>query len=86
MSWNYRVIRIPNGKPGMPGWNAEQPYSFAVHEVHYDDDGAPIGHTVNASDVSSDTVDGMRWALSAMRRGLKKPVLEDVDGKLVEVR
>lgn len=65
--WNHRVMRhVDDGEE----W-------FAIHEVHYDDDGTPHSWTEQPTSVSStDGIDGIEWALEGMLKCLKKPVLE----------
>lgn len=77
MTWHYRVIRSASGDP-------DEPYWYDIHEVYYGDDGT--GSTVYPATVGSDTVKGLKWMIREMRACLDKPVLEEVGGKLVEVK
>lgn len=74
-SWNYRVIRTGSGD--------ETELNF--HEVHYDEHKVIIGWTENPIPPTSETVKGLRWHLDRMIEALQKPVLEEVEGKLVEI-
>lgn len=67
MSWNYRVMRhVGDGEE----W-------LGIHEVYYDDNGKPNGHTEDEIAPTSDEgVDGLRWVLDRMMEALDKPVLD----------
>lgn len=71
--WNYRVIEFvtPDGTP----WRA-------IHEVYYDDAGAPISYAENPAAVVWDSDEGNDSAartLDMMRRALTLPVLVETD-------
>lgn len=75
MSWNYRVIRIECGP--------ERYYS--IHECHYEKPGDTIPNSwaADPATVGGETIDEMRWALSAMMDALTKPVLEETDDEVL---
>lgn len=78
MSWNYRVIRAtdPDGED-----------FFAMHECFYDGPESAIPESWSAGPVrvTAETPDGLSWVLEQMKVARTKPVLEERDGKLVEV-
>lgn len=77
MSWNYRVIRTEE---------AGEPF-YTIHECHYAKKGdtIPTAWTEKPADVSSDTRTGLFWVLAIMTEAVAQPVLEERDGKLIEV-
>lgn len=71
MTWNYRVIKFidEDGEP-----------HHQIHEVYYDKDGHPNGHTENPVSVfSNEGIDGLSSVLEKMAEALKKPALEESD-------
>jgi len=76
MSWNYRVIKTTEGSSS----------HYYLHEVYYDDAGQPDGSTVEPVFVSGENVEEIRQVLTQMLRDIKQPVLEERDGKLIEVK
>lgn len=77
MSWNYRVIRSED----------DLGTSYAIHECFYEKKGDTIPHrwTKEPVDVHSETRAGLFWVLAVMTEGVAKPILEEVNGSLVEV-
>lgn len=77
--WNYRVMRhVENG-------SANQEVYYAIHEVHYDEDGSVKGWTTEPSGgpfggTLSEMVRDLAWIMTA----LVKPVLEHTNGREVE--
>jgi hypothetical protein len=71
-SWNYRVVRHLD--PTEP-----QGYVFAMHEVHYDDQGKPVAMTERPCGIVSDKVFGLSEILNKMREAFEKPVLNAED-------
>jgi hypothetical protein len=78
-TWNYRVIELvtplndPSGSIDM---------FRAIHEVHYDDDGCPVGYSATPATVGWDLSEGEDAPiaiLDRMREALVKPVLTDRD-------
>lgn len=69
MTWNHRVIRHIYG--------SEE--SFAIHEVFYDDEGAPTLVTEDAVGVWGDTVADVEKTLRWMMKALQEPVLDMID-------
>ena len=76
MTWNYRVIRHkePDGE-----------YYYQVHEVYYDNQGEINGWSTNASIVYGDSYQDLRHDMLMHRKAFDKPVLEEFEGKLLEV-
>lgn len=74
-SWDYRVVRSVFRIPGAD----RDEVSFGLHETYYDDAGKPTSCTEDAVDVSSETVEGLRWVLDRMIEALAKPILEMKD-------
>jgi hypothetical protein len=74
MTWDYRVIEFVE-MDGTP-WQA-------IHEVHYDDSGAPNGYGENPAVIQSSDAAGclvsLEWVLDRMREALAKPVLVERD-------
>jgi len=69
MSWNYRVMRhvspaIPHGRDFEEEW-------FAIHEVYYDDDGKPNGHTQEPIAPYGDTVEELITVIERMLTAAK---------------
>lgn len=60
--WNYRVIR--DGE------------SLAIHEVHYDDSGAPEGMTEDPVGASTETLEELKVDLESMAHALVEPVID----------
>jgi hypothetical protein len=70
MAWNYRVLQTGHGLDA----------TWAIHEVHYHDDGRPRAATVNPAYVcGGDSLEALEWVLDQMQMALKKPVLTDED-------
>ena len=64
MSWNYRVMRYPDGYLG-------------IHEVYYDDgEGTVNGYTVEAVPVSGEDKEAIQSTLQMMLAALDKPTLD----------
>lgn len=71
MSWNYRVIVAPDGQHG-------------IHEVYYEDDGKTIKFwSENPIAPGGESVKELRSDIGAMLHSFSKPILKEVDGKLV---
>lgn len=69
--WNYRILAK----------EIDNDISFSIHEVHYDDNGIPVGFTENPTDVLTyssygDPVESIKWILDAMRLASEKPILD----------
>lgn len=73
--WNYRVIFTPPERKNDP----DDPGRYAVHEVHYGDDGKPAAFTVNPVAADADTVEGLKWTVEEFIRALALPVLTPAD-------
>jgi hypothetical protein len=67
MSWRHRIVhRTYTHK------NGEIEHIYGIHECYTD----PYGWTENPVDVSSDTVEGLRWVLEHMLKALDEPIIE----------
>ena len=71
-TWNYRVIHRREQLPGVIG--AEDIY--AIHEVHYDDQGRVTGIAENPSPVQAETIKGLNETRMLMAVACSKPILE----------
>ncbi len=65
MSWNHRVLAHKEGNTVV----------YAIHEVYYDKDGVPEGHTQNDISVRGSSIEGLSWTLDKMKKCLEKPIL-----------
>jgi hypothetical protein len=70
MSWNYRVIRRPDG--------------LGIHEVYYSEDGRPISWTQDTVEPYGDSPEELRADLEHMLRALDKPILVEDGARLVQ--
>jgi hypothetical protein len=67
MSWNYRVIRHEDG-------------SHALHEVYYDEAGAPSVYSERPCGFVGDTLDDLLASLDLARKAaLERPILDAQD-------
>lgn len=77
--WNYRIVATYIQDSGELG---RHDVRFAIHEVHYDDNGIPVGFTENPIDPISftselsDPIESVNWQLDAMKLALEKPILD----------
>lgn len=67
--WNYRVIEFTE-VGGV--WRA-------IHEVHYDDGGAPVLYSQGPATIAGETNAEMAQCLEWMRLALDKPALREID-------
>jgi len=65
MSWNYRLLAFEN----------EDETYFQIHEVYYNDRGAPNGYTENPVPVYGESIKGVKWVIDEMKKALEKPTL-----------
>src|SRR6056297_892766 len=65
MGWNYRILAHKDGED----------LFFQIHEVYYDKNGCPNGHTLNPVSVGSENIRGITWTLNRMQECRKRPVL-----------
>ncbi len=65
MSWNYRVL----------AHRYIGTISLQIHEVYYDDNGVPVGHTENGVSVNGDDLHSLELRLDRMKIALSKPIL-----------
>lgn len=79
MSWNHRVVRHVNDS----GESAEPWY--AIHEVHYDENGKPTGWTANHIAPGSESLSGLMTELGWMLQACGKPILTVKGKRLVKV-
>ena len=70
MTWNYRIIRHP-GDSTSNDW-------FAVHEVHYDAAGNPVGVTERPVTPGGTTLEEVIEDMGLMRAAADKPTLDYV--------
>ncbi len=78
-TWNYRVIEriTPLGDP-----SGTMDVYRAIHEVHYDSDGRPVGYSTSPATIGWDASEGEDAPLAIlgrMRDALVKPVLTAQD-------
>lgn len=77
--WNHRVVRE------VVTYNiTETEENHSIYEVYYDDEGSPNGWCRRTHSPYGYSLEDLRGELERMLRALDKPVLEIVDGKLVE--
>lgn len=86
MSWNYRVIRR-----SFISADDTKAYSYAIHEVYYNEDMTIKSWTVDPIDACGEAIKELKECLECMLLACSKPVLEEIflDGgeeKLVEVK
>ena len=74
MPWCYRVIR----------WAKEEYISYGIHEVYSDSAGNIDGYTIDGIAPLGETLDDLKEDMKYMAAALLKPVLQEVDGKLIE--
>lgn len=63
--WNYRVL----------AFKEEDETFFQVRDVYYDDEGKPNGYSSVSSNISSDTVEGLKQNLKRIEECFEKPTL-----------
>jgi hypothetical protein len=67
MTWNYRVLRHPDGH-------------LALHEVYYDKTGKPVNYTVNPVSFAVDEDEGLHGLTAflelALRDAKERPILD----------
>jgi hypothetical protein len=74
--WNYRVIRF-----GINSSYSEDEAHFAIHEVHYNDDGTPRAYAEFAARMIWNDGENGLDVLDMMREAFAKPVLTEEDFK-----
>lgn len=79
MSWNHRIIKSKWTLKDMKG------ESFSIHEVYYDEKNNPISWTENPIYLSAEHPQEIMDELIHIKTAFKRPILEEVEGKLVEV-
>ena len=69
--WNHRLIKsvTPEGD-----W-------YAIHEVHYNDDGTPYAYTENPAVLCGNDAEEIKVTLERMKHALDNPALTDADFK-----
>lgn len=78
--WNYRVIKTTYNINGDPQ------YTYAVHEVYYDENKFPDLWTKEPVAFSGDSVEDLNLFVEYLQKALKAPVLEVTGNRLVEVK
>ncbi|WP_336769626.1 hypothetical protein [Bacillus bombysepticus] len=76
MAWNYRIVKKKL---------TEDEDTFDVCEVYYDNNGKPISYALNKNVLSQDSFDDLLWAYKEIGKAYNAPVLEEIEGQLVEV-
>lgn len=71
MSWNYRVVKT----------TIDGEDSYGIHEVYYDNVGAPHMYSESPCSLYSETLGGLKEELERFRRSFDKPILSDIDFK-----
>ena len=71
MSWNYRVVSRDGGA------------SYGIHEVYYENGGFGAWSENPISAFGENLVE-LRDELQFMMKALDSPILEEIDGKLLE--
>lgn len=66
-TWNHRVVKSVEAGDDL----------FAIHEVHYNDEGEIFGVTENPVVATGGNIEELRETLQRMLRALDTPVLED---------
>lgn len=70
--WNYRVLAKKVGNE----------IEFSIYEVYYDDDDNPESYSTNPripvsyDSESDEPIKSLDWVLSAMKKALKKPIID----------
>ena len=72
MSWNYRVVKRLEQDPSCP-------YTYSIHEAHYDDDGQVIGITEGSIEPNGETSKELKKDLETMLIAFDKPILNYED-------
>lgn len=66
MSWNYRIVRYADGT------------GYGLHEVYYDDTGAPTKMTAEPCRFVGDSAEDVRGALMrAKMDAVRRPVMDE---------
>lgn len=76
MAWNYRIVKKKL---------TEDEDTFDICEVHYDEEGNPISYAPGKNVLSQDSYEDLLWAYQEIAKAYKAPVLEYIEGKLVEI-
>lgn len=87
MTWNYRVVRQKIGPPHYDPMIEQAAtdagvvlprleYTYAIHEVFYDDDSVPTGLTEDSVGIRGDTLDELRRDAEYYMKAFDRPVLD----------
>lgn len=76
MFWNYRIIRT----------KYEDEYYYEICETYYDEKGIPNSFAESKNVLSQDSIEGLTWAYKEIEKAYKAPVLEYLDGELIEIK
>ena len=71
MSWNYRLMGLPDGPEG------ETIYAF--HEVYYHENGRLLGYIAENSAPFGETLEELTTSLDRMKEAMAKPMLTPAD-------
>lgn len=77
MSWNYRILKFGN--------TPDEPY-YEIYEVYYGEDGIPHSWAESHNLLACETVEELIGAYENIGSAFSKPVLEFMNGKLIEVK
>jgi YD repeat-containing protein len=77
VKWNHRVLRT------ITVLGTVHEVGYSIHEVYYDDDGKPTSWTESVGPTGSSLKDLIEDHIR-IGRALTQPILENVDGRLVE--
>ena len=69
MTWNHRLVKRTHGDDVL----------YAIHEVYYDDQGAPESVTEDPVGVAEQSKDDIKTTLRHMERALTMPTLNYED-------
>jgi len=74
MTWNYRIIKTETIH------KCTTYTQFGIHEVYYDENHVPQGHTERAIELTGESVLDIKTDLEYMQIAFTKPVLFYVNG------
>ncbi|MFS0689396.1 hypothetical protein AB1K89_09145 [Sporosarcina sp. 179-K 8C2 HS] len=78
MYWNYRILKLKRPQSGS--------IYYEINEVHYDEDGKPKYWTESHNVLVDDGLEELKETYEYIQNAFKMPVLEEVDGKLIELK
>lgn len=72
MTWNYRVIKMDEGKFGT---------YYAIHEVYYDGAGEITHYSNRPTDIAGESIQDINGTIMLIRAATKKPILCEMELK-----